>query len=381
MLSSALGGALGGVLSGIEARASRLERSLITAAALLIAIGFVLALAASPVAAARTPSIDGVFELAVRHAWAVLVAGSALCGLSLLSARSVRRFCVALFLIGLPLLAAVLLFGGEIKGAQRWIRVAGVSVQPSELLKPALVVLGAWMLAEKSASPRFPGYAAIALITIPVLALLLRQPDLGQTALICLALASMVFLAGAPLWWSGVGLAIGSAAAAAVYKFYPHARDRFTAFFDPDKASGQVGKALETISSGGVFGRGPGEGIMKMSLPDAHADFVYAVAAEEFGLLLSLGLPLLYGWIAWRGLSLSQTAATPFARLASGGLITLFVLQASIHVAVNLGSIPAKGMTLPLVSFGGSSMLGSAITLGLALALLRREPSEEAANA
>lgn len=371
---------LGAALGGIEARARGLERSLITAAALLIAIGFVLALAASPVAAART-SIDGVFELAVRHAWAVLLAGIALCGLSLLSPRSVRRFCVALFVIGLPLLGAVLLFGGEIKGAQRWIHIAGVSLQPSEFLKPAVVVLGAWMLAEKSADPRFPGYGALALIALPVLVLFLIQPDLGQTALLSLTFAAMLFLAGAPLWWAGVGLAIGSAAAAVAYAIYPHARERVADFFDPDKSGGQVGKALQTISSGGVFGRGPGEGVMKMSLPDAHADFVYAVAAEEFGLLLSLGLPLLYGWIAWRGLSLSQAgSATPFAKLASSGLITLFVLQASIHVAVNVGSIPAKGMTLPLVSYGGSSMLGSAITLGLALALLRQETRKEAAH-
>lgn len=368
---------LAAALGGIETRARGLERSLITAASLLVAIGFVLALAASPVAAART-SIDGVFELAIRHAWAVLLAGVTLCVLSLVSPRMVRRVCVALFLIGLPLLLAVLLFGGEIKGAQRWIHVGGVSLQPSELLKPAVVVLSAWMLSEKAAEPRFPGFAAMALIALPVLGLLFAQPDFGQTALLCTTLVAMLFLAGAPMWWMGLALAIGTASAGAAYAIYPHVRARVDGFFDPDKGGGQVGKALQTISSGGVFGRGPGEGTLKMSLPDAHADFVYAVAAEEFGLLLSLGLPLLYGWIAWRGLTLTQTAATPFTKLASGGLISLFVLQAAIHVAVNVGSIPAKGMTLPLVSYGGSSMLGSAITLGLILALLRRETRTEA---
>lgn len=366
-------------LGQIEARAKGLERSLITTAALLIAIGFVLALAASPVAAART-SVDGPFDLALRHAWAALLAGITLSVLSLQSPRMVRRLCVALFVIGLPLLVAVLIFGTEIKGAQRWIRIAGFSLQPSELLKPAVLVLAAWMLAEKESHPTFPGFAAVACIALPVLGLFLSQPDLGQTALLSMSLIAVMFLAGAPLSWLGVALVLAGGAGAAAYVIHPYARDRIDIFLHPDKG-GQIGKALETIKSGGIFGRGPGEGQMKMSLPDAHADFVYAVAAEEFGLLLSLGLPLLYGWIAWRGLALSQSAASPFARLAAGGLISLLVLQASIHVAVNLGAIPTKGMTLPLVSFGGSSMLGSAITLGLALALLRRETHGERLDA
>lgn len=363
-------------LAGIEARAKGLESSLITAFALLIAIGFVLALAASPVVAART-SVDGAFALALRHAWAVLLAGGVIGALSLLSPRAVRRLCAAIFLIGLPMLVLVLIFGTQIKGAQRWLHLGGQSLQPSELLKPAIIVLAAWMLAEKQAQPRFPGYGALALILGPVLALLLMQPDLGQTALLCLAVMALLFVAGAPMWWAGLALILGGAAARAAYLFYPHARDRFDAFFHPSK-EGQVATALQTISSGGVFGRGPGEGVMKMSLPDAHADFVYAVAAEEFGLLLSLGLPLLYAWIGWRGLRLAQSAATPFARLAASGLISLFVLQAAIHLAVNLSLVPAKGMTLPLVSYGGSSMLGSAITLGLALALLRKDTEGEA---
>lgn len=365
-------------LGGIEARARGLERSVITAAALLIAIGFVLALAASPVAAART-SVDGAFELARRHAWAALIAGITLCALSLISQRMVRRLCVAVFAIGVPLLVAVLVFGVEIKGAHRWLHIAGASLQPSELVKPAVVVLAAWMLAEKQAQPSFPGYLALAMIAVPVLILFLAQPDLGQTALLSASVIATVFLAGAPLWWMGGALVIGAAAAAGAYAFVPYARDRIDIFRSSD-TTGQIGKALETIRSGGVFGRGPGEGEMKMSLPDAHADFVYAVAAEEFGLLLSLGLPMLYGWIAWRGLALAHSAASPFARLAAGGLICLFVLQASIHVAVNLGAIPTKGMTLPLVSYGGSSMLGSAITLGLALALLRRDTQRETAH-
>lgn len=314
------------------------------------------------------------FALAWRHVFSALVAVLALLALSLLTAREVRRFSLGLFLVSLALLVLVLALGPEVKGARRWLSLAGVSVQPSEFIKPTLVVLFGWMLAERGRSESFPGYQAAGVLAAPVLLLLLAQPDVGQTALLTATLIGVLFLSGARVLWALAAGALATAVGGFAYITYPHVRDRIDGLFDPGY---QVKRALAAIASGGPFGRGPGEGVAKMTLPDAHADFIFAVAAEEFGLLASLGLTGLYGWIAARGLARAQSAQALFPRLAASGLILLFSLQAAIHIAVNLSLAPAKGMTLPFVSFGGSAMLGSAITLGLALALLRQPgPSE-----
>ena len=252
---------------------------------------------------------------------------------------------------------------------------AGFSFQPSEVLKPALVTLVAWMVAEKLKTPSFPGYLASGALFAPAALLLLLQPDIGQTALLAAGVAVVLFLGGAPLIWAPIGAGAAAAAGGLLYWLVPYVRARIDAFLDPAQTGYQVSKALSTISSGGLFGRGPGEGRAKMSLPDAHGDFIYAVAAEEFGLILSVGLLALYAAIAWRGLAAAQAAPDPFRRLAAGGLFAMFAFQAAIHVAVNLDLAPTKGMTLPLVSHGGSSMLGSALTLGVAVALVRRPGS------
>jgi len=349
-------------------RAVGLERSLALAGLGLAAIGCILALAASPAAAARL-DLTAPFALAWRHALFAAAGSGVLLGLALLQPRGVRRVALGLFLGGVLLLGLVLLIGPEVKGAQRWLRVFGFSLQPSEFVKPGLVVLFAWMLAERERHAGFPGYQAAGAMTALVLSLLLLQPDVGQSALLAATLLGLLFLAGAPLWWAAAIAGAGAAVGGALYLAYPHVQARIAGLFDPGY---QVRQALAAFRSGGPFGRGPGEGEAKMLLPDAHADFIYAVAAEEFGLLASLGLPGLYGWIAARGLARAQAQADPFQRLAASGLLLLFSLQAAIHIAVNLIMAPAKGMTLPFVSFGGSAMLGSAITLGLALALLRR---------
>lgn len=355
-------------LARAQARAQGIDRGLYGAALGLIACGFVLALASSPVAAARL-QLDGAFALAWRHALAGVLAAVLLSMLSMLGPKGVRRVAAGLFLLVMPMLVLVLVAGPEVKGARRWLHFVGYSLQPSEWLKPALVVLVAWMLSEKARSPRFPGYLVSAMLAAPTLVLLLRQPDVGQTALLSVTLLVLLFLSGAPVAWAMAALLALAPLGAVAYAVFPHVRARVDGLFDPGE---QVQRAQDAILSGGVLGRGPGEGVAKMRLPDAHADFIYAVAAEEFGILLSIGLPGVYAWIAARGLGAAQAAQDPFPRLAASGLISLFALQAAIHIAVNLNLAPAKGITLPFLSFGGSAMIGSAVTLGLALALLRR---------
>jgi cell division protein FtsW len=263
--------------------------------------------------------------------------------------------------------------GVETKGATRWLRIGSATVQPSEFLKPALVVLMAWMLSERMKHRSFPGVAVAAALFGVAALLLIAQPDIGQTVLLAACFTILLFAAGVPWPWLAGTAAGGGVAGFIVYHVFPHVRARIDALA-PGATSYQVSKALEAISSGGALGRGAGEGVYKHQLPDAHSDFIYAVSAEEFGLLASIGIIALYGAIAWRGLSRAGRLADPFAQLAALGLLSLFTLQAAIHIAVNVGVAPAKGMTLPLVSYGGSSMLASAITLGMAFALVRRRP-------
>ncbi|MES1200584.1 MAG: putative peptidoglycan glycosyltransferase FtsW [Pseudomonadota bacterium] len=350
------------------------DRALIIIAAILIVLGILFSMATSPSSAARI-RIDEAFYFAARQAAYAGVGLLVVIAAAALDPRVLRRFSVILAGVMLPLCALVAVIAPPEKGASRWFDIGPLSLQPSELLKPALVVVWAWMLGENMRRPNFPGRPIAIGLYVLTAAALLAQPDIGQTALLGLVLVAMLMLSGMGLRWV-LGLAAAAIGAAfAIYSFYPHARERIDGFLHPQSDAGyQVGRALDAIASGGVFGRGPGEGIIKRSLPDAHADFVYAVAAEEFGLIASLGLIALFGALAFRGLSRASRLNDPFEQLAAAGLVTLLVLQASIHIAVNLSLIPAKGMTMPFISFGGSSMIGSALALGFCLSLLRNRP-------
>jgi cell division protein FtsW len=350
------------------------DRTLLVIAAILFALGILFSMAASPAATARI-RIEEAFYFAGRQAAYAALGVLVMLAAAALEPRQVRRAGTILAAVFLPLCGLAALIGPEVKGAQRWFDFGPFSLQPSEILKPALVVVWAWMLGESMKQPGFPGRAIAIVIFAIAAALLLAQPDIGQTALLALCLGPMLILSGMALRWV-LGGAIGAALAAwAIYRFYPHARERVDAFLNPEgDAAYQVNRALDAIAAGGAFGRGPGEGVIKRSLPDAHADFVFAVAAEEFGLFASVGLIAIFGALAFRGLSRASRLNDPFEQLAASGLITLLVTQASIHIAVNLSLLPAKGMTLPFISFGGSSMIGSALALGFCLSLLRDRP-------
>lgn len=348
-----------------------LDWGLVGGALFLMAIGMLLSLAAGPSAAARI-GYDNEYYFVFRQAIFVAASGVIMIGVSMLDRSWARRFATLVFMGGLAMMFFILVWGHEAKGAQRWLLVAGFTVQPSEVVKPALIVLSGWLLAQRELYPSGP-WAIIAFLFYAVtLGLLLLQPDVGQSALLTAAFVVTFFVSGLPWRWAagfGVG---GISLSALLYMLLPHVRVRINSFIDPSSADTyQIDKAAEAIGRGGLFGVGPGEGQVKLHLPDAHTDFIFAVMAEEYGLIAALVLMSIFVLVIIRGFRASARVDDGYARAASAGLFTLFGLQAAINIAVNLALIPPKGMTLPFVSSGGSSMIGTGLTLGLALALVR----------
>ena len=268
---------------------------------------------------------------------------------------------------------AVLLFGIENNGSRRWINILGLSLQPSEFMKPAFVVVVAWLFAENTRRPDIPGNLFALILLAIVVALLIAEPDFGQTMLIAIAWGALFFMAGVPwIWIAGLG-AVGVGGMFAAYSMLPHVAARVDRFLSPESGDTfQVDTAMDAILNGGWLGQGPGEGTVKRILPDAHTDFIFAVAAEEFGIIVCVALVVLFMLVVLRGLSDAMRKDDPFARLAAAGLVVLFGVQSVINLAVNLSLMPAKGMTLPFISYGGSSMIAVAFGMGLLLSLTRR---------
>ena len=351
-----------------------MDRWLLGAVAILMVLGVTMSFAASPAAAARM-NIGDPFHFALRQCVFAAAGAAILIGTSLLDDRGVRRAAFFIYLAAIIIMAALPFIGHSAKGATRWLDLGGFSLQPSEFMKPALIVLVAWMFAEAQKGQGVPGVTiAFALYGISV-ALLLIQPDVGQTILISVAFGAAFWMAGVPISWV-MGLGVFTAGGLmSTYFLFPHVASRVDRFINPEAAdTHQVDRAAEAIAAGGLFGRGPGEGVMKRHVPDLHTDFIYSVAAEEYGLIFSLILIGLFAFLVIRGLHRALKLSDPFQQVAAAGLFVLVGEQVLINVAVNLNLIPTKGMTLPFISYGGSSMLAICLTLGLALALTRRRP-------
>jgi cell division protein FtsW len=350
------------------------DKGLIAAALILIGAGMVLSLAAGPAAASKLKLGDPFYFVYRQAAFGIAAAGL-LVGTSMLGPVWARRVCGILFVICFLMMAGLLLFGHEAKGAKRWFRIWGTTFQPSEIVKPALVVLSAWLLAQREKFPAGP-WAPIAFAFFAVtVGLLLLQPDVGQSALLTAVFIIVFFVTGLPWLWASGFVIGGSLLCAGLYTLLPHVRNRVNSFLFPsENDTFQIDRAREAIERGGLFGVGPGEGQVKRVLPDAHTDFVYSVAGEEFGLAMLALLTLMFAVISIKGVMDASRQKDTYQRAAGVGLYTLFGLQAAVNMSVNLSLIPPKGMTLPLVSSGGSSLLGSALTLGLALALTRKQP-------
>ncbi|MBN9148337.1 MULTISPECIES: putative lipid II flippase FtsW [unclassified Nitrobacter] len=352
------------------------DRWLLAAMILLMLTGVVLSLAASPSVATRI-GLDP-FHFFHRHVLFLLPSIVVMVGVSFLSPRQIRRSALIVFGLSIVLIVATLVLGPEVKGAKRWITILGVNIQASESAKPAFVVLAAWLFSESARKPEMPATSMALTLLLGLVTLLVLEPDFGQTMLILMVWGALFFIAGMRIVWV-FGLA-GTAIAGlfAAYMLVPHVAVRIQRFMDP--ASGdtfQVDTAMDAFANGGWFGLGPGEGIAKRSLPDSHTDFVFAVGAEEFGIIMCLALLALFTFIVMRTLSRAYASEDLFSRFAASGLAIMFGVQAAINMAVNLHLIPAKGMTLPFISYGGSSMVSLAYGVGLMLALTRQRPRTE----
>lgn len=347
------------------------DHVLLIAILVLIGAGLVFSLAASPAVALKKglPAYYFVERQVFFSAAGALI----LLVLSFLTTRETRRVALVLLALALAGLLAVHLTGREINGARRWLSLAGHSVQPSEFLKPAFVVISAWLLAEARSRPEMPGLWLAVSLYMLVAAFLVLQPDVGQTLLLSLVWGTLFFVSGQPLMYAGFIVVLGLAAILAAYHAFPHVEARVDRFLDPAPGTdSQVDRALQSFTQGGFFGRGPGEGTIKTSLPDAHTDFIFAVIAEEYGAIACLAIVLLFAFIVLRALYRAGKEPDLSLKLAIIGLALVFGLQALFNMGVNVGLLPAKGITLPYLSAGGSSTLAISITLGLLLALTRR---------
>ena len=348
-----------------------IDRYMLVAVSMLLGVGVFLTFGASPAIAEKLglPSFHFTYRQLVFIAMSMII----MFGISLASPITVRRIAVIMFVGCLGLMLLTLLIGTEVKGAQRWLPLGSFTLQPSEFLKPAFIVVSAWMFAEAHRSPGFPGRRIAMGLYVLVVLLLVAQPDFGQTILLSLVWGGQFFMAGLPMLWVGVLIALGLSGLLVAYTAFPHFASRIDRFLDPSSGDTyQVDTALNAFRTGGLFGRGPGEGAVKKVLPDAHTDFIFAVAGEEFGMFFCLFVIMIFAVIVVRGMMSLLRETDLFIFLATAGLLMQLGLQAVINIGVNLALLPSKGMTLPFISYGGSSMLALSIGMGMILALSRR---------
>lgn len=372
-------------LSRIDTRAvarwwRNLDRVTLGCVGILIGLGYILMLAASPAVASRIGASRDMFIF--KQVAFLSLAGFIVLITSTLSRRAIRDLALIGGLLALGATAMTLVHGMEIKGARRWISLPVMSVQPSEFLKPCFAVVTAWLLSARRriilrGNIAFPGMLLAFIGFGIILALLKSQPDIGMLSVITMVFMTQLFVDGLPLYWVTGGVASMVGAFAMAYITFPHVRSRVQRFLHPDVGDHyQIDTALRAFGNGGLTGRGPGEGRVKDMLPDAHADFVFAVAGEEYGLILCIGIIAVFGTIVLRTLLKAMREDDPFIIIAASGLVTGFGLQAFVNMGSTLHLIPTKGMTLPFISYGGSSAVSVALTLGMVLALTRHHTKQ-----
>lgn len=357
------------------------DKSILACLIALIVIGIALVTSASPSVATRIGLEHSHFIS--RHIIMAIPAFLIMMAMSILDHLWIRRVGTIVFAGVVFLMLLVPLVGPDIKGAQRWINIAGFSLQPSEFVKPAFAIVSAWLISHQKKKVEFRGNLYSAIIYALIVFLLMSQPDFGMTAVLTFMFASQILISGLPLRYLFVMGILAVVAAVCVYLTFDHVRVRFDKFLNPHGTADtyQVDKSLEAFANGGLFGAGPGQGTVKNSIPDVHADFIFAVSGEELGLIATLGLIGIYAFVLLRGFGRLMESNDMFVVLAAGGILTMFGLQAFVHMGSSLHVLPTKGMTLPFISYGGSSILAMGFGMGAVLGLTRREARTSIARA
>ncbi|MBO9574789.1 MAG: cell division protein FtsW [Sphingobium sp.] len=358
-----------------------IDRVLLGLIIVLITIGLVAVAAASPVGAIDRSTSDvavNPLHYFYRHLMWITLGMGVMVSVSTLSRIQARRLAVGLAMLFGVALVLVPVVGTEINGATRWLGGTALRFQPSEFLKPVFVVAIAWLLSLRARDPSLPVVPLTFMLTAIVALLLMRQPDFGQTVMFCAIWAALLLMAGESMKLMGMLGLGGVCLFVLTYLFYDNGRERINSFLglNPDLGGGpdQVALAHATISHGGLFGVGPGGGSAKFNLPEAHTDYIFSVIGEEFGLIACIAIALLYFAIVARVLLRLLDEDDPFVILAAGGLAVEMAMQAIINMGVNTQIFPSKGMTLPFISYGGSSMIALCGGVGLLLAFTRRNP-------
>ncbi|AIL64465.1 Cell division protein FtsW [Rickettsiales bacterium Ac37b] len=293
--------------------------------------------------------------------------------ISCLSTNVIKLFCVCGFAFCILSLIIVLFNGIEIKGAKRWLYIAGLSVQPSEFVKPFFAVLTGWILSLRYKYHKFPSFRLALLLYLPLILLIISQPDFGMVVVISFVWMGQLFLAGLSLAFVISCIILLIAGLLLAYMFLPHVAHRINSFMDPSSNNSyQIKKSIEAFINGGLYGKGPGEGTVKQLLPDSHTDFIFAVIGEELGIITCIIVVLLFGFIVIRSFIRLSNENNVFVIFATVGLLMQFGIQSIINIGVTLHLFPTKGMTLPFISYGGSSMIAVAMTVGMILAMTRR---------
>jgi cell division protein FtsW len=354
-----------------------IDKVLLLLITVLVAIGLIAVAAASPAAADRYSGgnirFSELYYFWRQLAW-IALGIPVMIGVSMMPKERARRLCLFGAAFFFVLLIFVPVLGPEVNGAKRWINFGVGQVQPSEFLKPFFVVSMAWLLSLKEADRSLPVYPISALVVGSIAYLLMKQPDFGSTIIFCAVWVAMLALAGVSLRMLAIIAVAGIVGVVLAYFFYDVATQRIDEFLFKTGDNFQVENAMRTLTAGGLFGMGPGGGTRKFGLPEPHTDYIFSVVGEEFGLIACLAIALLYLGIVARVLIKLLDEESPFAILAAAGLAIEFGLQALINMMVNVQLAPSKGMTLPFISYGGSSMLALSIGMGLLLAFTRRNP-------